>query len=339
MTQVYKMGRRVGAFIYAIAPLLGCATTPAPASQPSNNLDGPQMTAEKPSPPQDPNRVALGRLLFHDPRLSNSRVVSCNSCHVLTRFGIDGMGSSTSQGQHGGRRNVPSVLNAATHIAQYWDGRALTVESQASEAMTNPVEMGMPSEEAVVSVISHVPRYIQMFHTAFPADNQPISIHNVGEAIGAFERGLITKSRWDMFIAGDHTALTAHEKRGLDVFMQRGCIVCHAGPQVGGTSLQRVGAVFAWPNQADKGRLEVTHFEPDRMVFKVPSLKNIAETGPYFHDGSTSSLEVAIRMMAFHQLGIEITEDEVYAIADWMRSMTGEVDPSYIVDPQLPPGG
>ena len=120
--------------------------------------------------------------------------------------------------------------------------------------------------------------------------------------------------------------------------MQRGCIVCHAGPQVGGTSLQRVGAVFPWPNQADKGRLEVTHFELDRMVFKVPSLKNIAETGPYFHDGSTSSLEMAIRLMAFHQLGIEIIDDEVYAIADWMRSMTGEPDAAYLADPSSPPG-
>ncbi len=297
------------------------------------------MVADRVSPPQDPNRVALGRLLFHDPRLSKGRQVSCNSCHVLTRFGIDGQTISTVWGAQAGRRNVPSIFNAATHLAQFWDGRALTVEAQAGEAMTNPVEMAMPNEEAVVDAISRVPRYVEMFQTAFPDDNQPISVRNVGEAIGAFERGLATKSRWDKFIAGDHAVLTSQEKRGLNVFMQRGCIVCHAGPQVGGTSLQKVGAVFPWPNQTDKGRLEVTHFEPDRMVFKVPSLKNIAETGPYFHDGSTSSLEVAIKLMAFHQLGLEISEEEVYAIADWMRSMTGEPDPDYIAAPELPPGG
>ena len=182
--------------------------------------------------PQDPSRVALGRLLFHDPRLSKGREVSCNSCHVLTRFGIDGKATSTFQGEQGGRRNVPSVFNAATHVAQFWDGRALTVETQASQAITNPVEMAMPNEEAVVDALSHVPQYVQMFHAAFPADQQPISLRNAGEAIGAFERGLVTKSRWDSFIAGNHAALTAREKQGFDVFMQRGCIVCHAGPQV-----------------------------------------------------------------------------------------------------------
>lgn len=338
MSERNKTGRRVIVSILATAPsLLGCATCSAPATV-INDFEPPQMVAERASAPQDPSRVALGRLLFHDPRLSKGREVSCNSCHVLTRFGIDGKATSTFQGEQGGRRNVPSVFNAATHVAQFWDGRALTVETQASQAITNPVEMAMPNEEAVVDALSHVPQYVQMFHAAFPADQQPISLRNAGEAIGAFERGLVTKSRWDSFIAGDHAALTAREKQGFDVFMQRGCIVCHAGPQVGGTSLQRVGAVYPWPNQADKGRLEVTHFELDRMVFKVPSLKNIAETGPYFHDGSTSSLETAIRLMAFHQLGIELTENEVYAIADWMRSMTGEPDAAYLVDPQLPPG-
>ena len=326
------------AFVLVTASWAGCATHRAPAPV-VNDFDVPQMVAERISVRQDPNRVSLGRLLFHDPRLSKSREVSCNSCHILTRFGIDGKTTATAIEEESRRRNVPSVFNAATHVAQFWDGRTLTVETQASEALTNPVEMAMPNEQAVVDALSGVPRYVEMFHAAFPGDDQPITLRNVGQAIGAFERGLVNKSRWDRFIAGDHSALTAQEKRGLDIFMQRGCIVCHAGPQVGGTSLQKVGAVFPWPNQADKGRLEVTHFEPDRMVFKVPSLKNIAETGPYFHDGSTSSLEVAIRLMAFHQLGIEITENEVYAIADWMRSMTGEPDPAYVAAPQLPPGG
>ncbi|HTB60647.1 MAG TPA: cytochrome c peroxidase [Polyangia bacterium] len=339
MSEWCKVGRRVVVFIFVSAPsLLGCATRSAPAPV-INDLEPPQMTAEKASPATDPNRVALGRLLFHDPRLSKGQEVSCNSCHILTRFGIDGRVTSAFHGEQGGKRNVPSVFNAATHIAQFWDGRALTVETQASQAITNPVEMAMPNEEAVVAALSRVPQYVEMFHAAFPSDEQPISVRNAGEAIGAFERGLVTKSRWDKFMAGDRAALTAREKQGLDVFMQRGCIVCHAGPQVGGTSLQRVGAVYPWPNQADRGRLEVTHFELDRMVFKVPSLKNIAETGPYFHDGSTSSLEVAIRLMAFHQLGIEIIDNEVYAIADWMRSMTGEPDAAYLAEPQLPPGG
>lgn len=332
------MRRWVALCMFVVAPFVACATRPARAPV-LNDFEPPQMVAEQDSAPPDPKWVALGRLLFHDPRLSKDREVSCNSCHVLTRFGIDGKVTSPSPGKRGGGRNVPSVFNAATHVAQFWDGRALTVETQASQAITNPVEMDMPNEKAVVDVLAKVPQYVVMFRAAFPADRQPISVHNVGEAIGAFERGLVTKSRWDQFIAGDHSVLSPREKQGLDVFMQRGCIVCHAGPQVGGTSLQRVGAVFPWPNQQDKGRLDVTHFELDRMVFKVPSLKNIAETGPYFHDGSTSDLETAIRLMAFHQLGIEIIDEEVYAIAVWMRSMTGQPDPTYVAEPQLPPGG
>jgi cytochrome c peroxidase len=320
-----------------IAASFGCATAPTAPALPEA-LQAPQMMAE-PVVAQDPNRVALGRLLFHDPRLSKSGDASCSSCHVLSNYGIDGRAASKGVERHGGRRNTPSVLNAATHLAQYWDGRAVTVEAQAVDALTNPVEMGMPNGQAVVDALSHVPRYVQMFHDIFPDAEHPISLRSVGEVIGAFERGLVTRSRWDKYIAGDQAALTPREQQGFSVFMQRGCIVCHAGPQVGGTSFQKVGAVYPWPNQQDMGRVEITHFEPDRMVFKVPSLKNIVETGPYFHDGSVSSIETAIRMMAFHQLGIELVDDEVYAIDMWLRTMTGEPDPNYIAAPELPPGG
>jgi len=318
------------------AAQFGCATAPAPAS--TDALGAPQMVVE-PVVPQDPNRVALGRLLFHDPRLSRNRDDSCNSCHVLTSFGMDSRATSSGAEGQGGRRNTPSVLNAATHVAQFWDGRAVTVEAQAVIALTSPVEMGMLDEKAVIDAISRVPRYVEMFHLAFPDEKRPISLHNVGESIGAFERGLATQSRWDKFMAGDLGALSSREKQGFSLFQQRGCIVCHAGPQVGGMSFQKVGAVYPWPNQRDVGRAEITHFWPDRMVFKVPSLKNIAETGPYFHDGSTSDIQTAIRLMAFHQLGIEIADEEVYAIEIWMRSMTGEPDPAYVAAPELPPGG
>ena len=317
-----------------VAAQLGCATGPAPA--PLDTLQVPQMVVEPPVP-QDPGRVALGRLLFHDPRLSKNRDVSCSSCHVLAHFGIDGRATSSGADGHGGMRNTPIGLNAATHLAQYWDGRAITVEAQAVTALTNPVEMGMLNEQAVVDAISRVPRYVEMFHQSFPGEERPISLHNIGETIGAFERGLVTRSPWDKFISGDHAALSSREKEGFSLFMERGCIVCHAGPQVGGTSFQKVGAVYPWPNQNDEGRIEVTHFQPDRMVFKVPSLKNITETGPYFHDGSTSDIQTAIRMMALHQLGIEIADEEVYYIAMWMRSMTGEPDPAFVAAPELPP--
>ena len=319
-----------------VAAQFGCAT--APTSAPPDTLQVPQMVVE-PTVPGDPNRVALGRLLFHDQRISKNRDASCSTCHVLTNFGMDGRATSSGAEGQGGRRNTPSVLNAATHIAQYWDGRTITVEGQAVTALTNPVEMGMRDEQSVVAVISRVPRYVEMFQQTFPGEEHPISLHNMGEAIGAFERGLVTRSRWDQFMAGDHAALSSREKQGFSLFQQRGCIVCHAGPQVGGMSLQKVGVIYPWPNQQDSGRFEVTHLELDRMVFKVPSLKNIAETGPYFHDGSTSDLQTAIRMMALHQLGIEIADEEVYAIEVWMRSMTGEAAPAYVAAPELPPGG
>jgi cytochrome c peroxidase len=325
----------VWAFI--IGPLFGgCASTPPQVA--ADNLGSLTIAAEIIAPRQDPNRVALGRLLFHDPRLSKDGQVACSTCHVLTKFGIDGKSISTGVGGLRGRRNTPSVFNASTHIAQFWDGRAADVEAQASGPIMNPVEMAMPNEKAVDDAIGRIPRYVEMFQVAFPGEEPAISLKNVSEAIGAFERGLVTTSRWDKFVAGDHSALTAREKRGLSVFMQRGCITCHAGPQAGGMSFQKVGAVIPWPNQKDQGRAEITHFPPDSMVFKVPSLKNIAQTGPYFHDGSTASLEVAIKLMGYHQLGIVLPDDEINAIADWMRSMTGEPDPAYIAVPQLPPG-
>lgn len=326
----------VAVWVFVAGPLLSCASAPAP--EPPDNPASLQMFVAAVSPPQDPNRVALGRFLFHETRLSKNREVSCATCHILTKFGIDGKVVSTGFAGRQGTRNAPSVFNAAMHIAQFWDGRAADVEAQALVPITNPVEMAMPNEQAVVDALSVVPRYVELFHTAFPSEEHPISLKNVGEAIGAFERGLVTTSRWDKFVAGDHAALTQNEKKGLRLFMQRGCISCHTGPEVGGASFQKVGVVYPWPNQVDQGRADLTHFPADKMVFKVPSLKNIAETAPYFHDGSTTTLETAIQLMGHHELGVELPKDEINAMAAWMRSMTGEPDAAYIAAPQLPPG-
>ena len=336
MKPVFQMIGRVTIWAFIIDAMFGCASSAPPV--PTDSFPNLLMAAQALSPPQDPNRVALGRFLFHDPRLSKTREVSCSTCHVLTRFGIDGKVVSTGVEGRQGRRNAPTVFNAATHIAQFWDGRAMDVEAQAAGPIMNPVEMDMPDEQAVIDVLAHVPLYVEMFRKGFPGEDQPISLKNVGEAIGAFERGLVTTSRWDKFIAGDHTALTPRERQGLGLFIQRGCIACHTGPQAGGSSFQKVGTAFPWPNQADQGRSEITHFPPDRMVFKVPSLKNIAETAPYFHDGSTTNLETAIHLMGHYQLGIELPKEEVDAMAAWMRSMTGVPDPAYIAAPRLPPG-
>lgn len=296
-------------------------------------VDG-RGTAER----RDPNQVTLGRFLFFDKRLSRGQTMSCNSCHALDKYGIDGRPVSSGFAGQLGTRNAPTVFNAASHFAQFWDGRSESVEEQALFPLLNVGEMAMPSEASVVAVLESIPEYVDMFAKAFPGSTPAVSFRHLGEALGAFERGLVTRSRWDDFIAGNTAALSLEEKRGLRVFLDSGCMVCHTGPQVGGTMFQRTGAVIPWPNQKDQGRAQITKVPGDRMMFKVPSLKNIEKTGPYFHDGSTSELSQAVRLMARHQLGLELAEDEVKAILAWMHSMTGRIDPAYVAAPQLPKG-
>jgi cytochrome c peroxidase len=341
--------RAIG-FVIVCGIASGCSSTDTPivvdltapsgrtASMPGSDEVNPRLLrrfrpvdgAER--PPARPEQIALGKRLFFDKNLSLHRDVSCNTCHLLDRFGVDHRKTSLgSDGQTGGR-NAPTVLNAASHVAQFWDGRASTIEDQASGPMLNSVEMAMPDERSVLARIIAAP-YAEAFRTAFPGDGVPVTMHHVGVALGAFERGLVTTSRWDTFLAGDTTALSAKEKHGLRVFLEVGCMGCHTGPQVGGTMFERVGVIEPWPNQHDRGRGQLTNKPADRMVFKVPGLKNIAMTGPYFHDGSVDDLPTAVRMMAKHQLGIELTAAEVDAIVTWMASMTGTVDPAYIAPP------
>lgn len=283
-----------------------------------------------------PEKVALGRMLFFDARLSKGQKLSCNSCHDLAKHGMDARPFSVGHKGQIGARNAPTVYNAATHIAQFWDGRAETVEEQAKGPILNPIEMAN-DEARVVATLTSIPAYVDAFKAAYPGRSQAITLDNVGDAIGAFERGLVTKSRWDQFIAGKADALSAAEKRGLRTFLDIGCMACHTGPQVGASMFQRVGVIEPWPNQHDVGRAAITKSPVDRMMFKVPSLKNITETGPYFHDGSAKTLADAIRTMGRYQVGVLLTDAEVSSIASWMRSMTGDPDPIYVAMPKLPP--
>ena len=270
------------------------------------------------------SQIALGRRLFSEPRLSADGTVACSSCHDLSHYGADGAPTSTGIRGARGSRNAPTVFNAAGHFAEFWDGRAKSIEEQAKGPMLNPIEMGMPSGEAVVAVLKKSPDYVAAFRSAFPGDPEPLTFDNVGRAIGAFERQLTTPGRWDLYLAGDRDALSAQEKGGLRTFLNVGCMVCHTGAYVGGASFERVGAVEPWPNQADPGRWAVTHQEQDRMMFKVPSLRNVEKTAPYFHDASAETLEDAVRKMGTHQLGIELSPAEVTSIAAWLRALTGE---------------
>lgn len=280
-------------------------------------------------------RVDLGRMLFFDPRLSLDGTVSCNSCHELTRYGVDGKKVSTGYDGRKGTRNAPTVFNASGFFAQFWDGRAPTLEVQATMPILNPVEMAMPDEAHVVESLRGVPEYPKAFEAAFPGEPHPLSLGNVGRAIAAFERGLATPSRWDNYLRGDEAALSAGEKEGLRVFLDVGCMVCHTGTFLGGSMFERAGAVEPWPDQTNRGRERVTHQPGDAMMFKVPTLRNVTETAPYFHDGSAATLPEAVRMMGKHQLGIELADREVTSMITWFGSLRGTIPADYIAMPRL----
>ena len=281
--------------------------------------------------------VDLGRMLYYEKRLSKSQKLSCDSCHDLAAYGVDGLATSPGYKGQLGERNSPTVYNASMHVAQFWDGRAHDVEAQAKGPVLNPVEMAMPSEQVVIAVLGSMPGYVEAFKKAFPGEAKPITYDNVGKAIGAFERKLITPSRWDAFLRGDEGALTAEEKAGFTMFTETGCQVCHAGALVGAASYQRLGAAKPYPRADDPGRFRVTHADADRSVFKVPSLRNVQKTGPYFHDGKTATLWAAVRDMGEYQLGRTLTDNEVGQIVTFLRTLTGQLPTDYIKEPALPP--
>ena len=272
----------------------------------------------------------LGRHLYYEERLSSNDKISCNSCHLLDKFGVDGVDFSKGVPGEKVPRNSPTVYNAFMHISQFWDGRAADVEEQAKGPILAGKEMGMPSPEAVVKKLKGIKEYPPLFAKAFPGDKDALTYDNVGKAIGAFERQLTTPSKFDAFLEGKADALNNDEKNGLNTFAEVGCTTCHMGTLLGGSMYKKAGLIKPWPNQKDQGRFGVTNKEEDKMVFKVPSLRNIAKTGPYFHDSSATTLEQAIQMMGSHQLGKDLKPEEVKSIASFLNALTGEVPTDYI---------
>lgn len=287
--------------------------------------------------PINAEKVNLGRMLYYENRFSINQDLSCNSCHDLERYGVDNESTSFGHKKQRGSRNSPTVYNAGGHIAQFWDGRAQTLEDQAKGPILNPVEMAMPNAEYVLKVLKSIPEYVKMFKAVFPNDKEAITYDNVAKAIGAFERQLVTPSRWDKFLKGDKDALTEPEKAGFALFAKLGCPTCHNGAAVGGAQFQKMGLVKPYPDQSDLGRFDVTKSEADKMVFRVPTLRNIEKTAPYFHKGQVATLEEAVKQMAFHQLGRELTDAEIGSIVTWLKTLTGELPREYIKKPELPP--
>jgi cytochrome c peroxidase len=289
-----------------------------------------------PGQPSTEAQVALGRTLYYENVLSEGHDVSCNSCHPLNAFGADGRRVSFGHKGQLGSRNSPTVYNAAAEVAQFWDGRAPTVEEQAKGPILNPAEMGMPNSAAVLEHLKASPKYRAAFAAAYAGQSDPVTYDNVGRAIGAFERGLVTPSRWDAFQSGDSSVLTIEEKRGIKTFIAAGCASCHGGSLVGGRLFQKAGLRQPWPSVADSGRIALTHNASDLYVFKVPSLRNVEMTSPYFSDGSIASLDSAIVMMGRHQLGIELSARQVGDIHAWLRTLTGTIPVAYVAEPPLP---
>ncbi|MCS7073741.1 MAG: cytochrome-c peroxidase [Bacteroidia bacterium] len=284
-------------------------------------------------------KVKLGLYLYHDKRLSKNQTISCNSCHNLATFGVDNLPTSPGDSKKNGERNSPTVLNAALHSAQFWDGRAKDVEEQAGMPILNPVEMEIPNEKFLIDRLKKVGLYQDLFKQAFPEEKDPITYTNLRKAIGAFERQLITPSRFDEYLNGKKDALTVAEKKGLMSFVTLGCPTCHNGPLLGGNSFQRFGAFGEYwkltgSKKPDVGRKAITKNDADEFVFKVPSLRNVTKTAPYFHDGSVAKLEDAIKIMAQLQLNRPIQDDEAKNIATFLNSLTADVPAEYKTAPK-----
>jgi cytochrome c peroxidase len=271
-----------------------------------------------------PAMIKLGEKLFFDKRLSINESQSCNSCHMVdqAKGGVDNEPTSEGAFHQRGGRNSPTVLNAGLHLAQFWDGRAKDLVEQAKGPILNPIEMAMPREDVVIQRLGAVKEYQALFKDAFPGAAQSINYDHVAQAIAAFERTLITRDRFDDFLKGDDRALNDGELKGLELFLTTGCTTCHMGSTIGGTMFQKAGLVHPYPNTNDVGRIAITKDEDDLYKFKVPSLRNIALTAPYFHDGAWPTLEAAVRQMAYMQLDKQLTDEEVQSLASFLRTLT-----------------
>jgi cytochrome c peroxidase len=300
----------------------------------------PQVMASEKNP-VTPEKVALGKMLFYESRISIDGTVSCAKCHPMSLHAVDGLRKAVGNNCRINPRNAPTVFNAAAQISAHWIGNRTDVEDQARQAVTAPPAFGMPSRESAEKRLKEFSVYTELFNKAFPVDKEPVTVENFAKAVGAFERTLITPSPFDSFLKGSGDAISEKQKRGLKTFMATGCITCHFGTYVGGQMYQKFGIIepywkYTKSEKIDQGRFEVTKNEADMYVFKVPVLRNVEKTSPYFHDGSVDTLEEAVIIMAKIQLARYLKSEEADDITAFLGSLTGKIPDDILLVPVLP---
>ncbi len=279
-------------------------------------------------------QIDLGKELYNETLLSKDGNISCNSCHQIDNFGVDNLPKSPGDLGKLGGRNSPTTFNAVLHTMQFWDGRAKDLVEQAGGPVLNPVEHNIPSEKFLEKRLRKVKKYQEMFKKAFPNQKEPITFKNMQNAIASFEHQLLTESKFDKYLEGNENALNKAEKEGLKSFIDNGCIACHNGIALGGNTFQKFGVTKNYweatkSKNIDNGLFDQTKKESDKYLFKVPGLRNIEKTAPYFHDGSVEKLEGAVKIMAEVQLGKNLSEKDVNNIVTFLKTLTADVDSKY----------
>jgi cytochrome c peroxidase len=296
---------------------------------------------ESPENPVTPEKVALGRLLYFETRVSVDGTVSCARCHQVSLYATDALPKAIGALGRVNPRNSPTVLNAAQEFVEHWRGDRKSVEDQATQALVGPPSFGNPDYASAMAKLKAIPGYPELFAKAFPNEKEPVTPDNWGKAIGAYERTLVTPAPFDAYLEGNATALSSAQEAGLREFVQTGCAACHSGVGVGGSMFQKFGLLEDYwkatgSQEIDKGRFDVTKSPADTYVFKVPGLRNVAKTPPYFHDGSVATLPDAVRIMARIQLGRTLTDAQVASIVTFLESLTGTLPASFSEIPELP---
>lgn len=331
-------------FVIVVLALFGCkkATTEDFSKQPvpekselakkTENFFKSISTVEYSTIPQ--NKIDLGEKLFFDNTLSKSGAISCHSCHNLATFGVDNKVFSIGDNKELNVRNSPSVIYASLNAMQFWDGHAKTLEEQAGESLLNPVQNGIPDAAFLEKKLRAIPEYQTLFKNVYPNDAEPITFANITNAIAAFERQLVPKSKFDDYLDRNENALNEQEKMGLNNFMDNGCTTCHSGVGVGGQLMQKLGlygdySKLTHSKKIDKGVYDRTKKEGDQFMFKTPSLRNVEKTYPYFHDGSVASLKESIKIMGKLQVNKDISDTDANDIEAFLKTLTADVDAKY----------